>query len=345
MLYFGLAAALVLFACTRFFRRSAGGGGPVRIRVRVTEIRDEAEGIKSFRLEPDSEDFLPETTPGCHVSVWPGGRLVRHYSVCNLSNTPDHYRIAVKLEECSRGGSQAMHALRVGDLLEISSPRNNFELIDHAGYYLLLAGGIGITPLLPMVHELERRGVGYHLHYFTRSLQHTAFRTELSAAYFAGKISFHHDVQPEELESLLPELTRPMDDDGHLYMCGPRPFMDAVERAALSALSSDAIHREYFAADPAAAEGPREAFEVKLARSGQKLVVPADASLLEVLNSNGVFVEHSCQEGICGTCVTRVLDGQPDHRDSFLTEAERNSGDRMLVCVSRAKTAKLVLEL
>jgi vanillate O-demethylase ferredoxin subunit len=345
ILFCGLAAAVVIFACVRFFGRSAGGGRPAGLQVRVAEICDEAEGIKSFRLEPQSGNVLPETTPGSHISVWPEGGLVRHYSVCNAAGAPDHYRIAVKLEECSRGGSEAMHALEVGDLLKIGSPRNNFELIEGACHYLLFAGGIGITPVLPMVRELERRGADYRLHYFTRSLRHTAFHAELSAAHFAGKVSFHHDVQPEELKSLLPELIRSAEEDVHLYMCGPRPFMDAVEKAARLALSSDAIHREYFAADPAAAEGPREAFEVELARSGKTLLVPADASILDVLTCNGIRIEHSCQEGLCGTCLTRVLEGEPDHRDSFLTESERKAADKMLVCVSRCKTRKLVLEL
>jgi vanillate O-demethylase ferredoxin subunit len=288
---------------------------------------------------------LPETTPGSHISVWLGGGLVRHYSICNIADTPDHYRIAVKIEECSRGGSQAMHALRVGDLLEISSPRNNFELIEGARQYLLFAGGVGITPVLPMVRELERRAADYRLHYFTRSLQYTAFHAELSAPAFAGKVWFHHDVQPEELQSLLPELMRFAEEDVHLYLCGPRPFMDAVERAARSALPSCATHREYFAADPAAPEGPREAFEVELARSSKRFPVPANVSLLEILNRNGVKVAHSCQQGICGTCLTRVLEGEPDHRDTFLSDAEREANDKMLVCVSRSKTARLVLEL
>jgi len=345
MLVFGLAAALVLFACAWSFRRSPGGGGPPRLQVRVAEIRDEAEGIKSFRLKLESGDWLPGTTPGSHVSLWLGGGLVRQYSICNAADTPDHYRIAVKLEECSRGGSQAMHALRIGDVLEVSSPRNNFQLIKGAGHYLLFAGGIGITPLLPMVHELERGGEGYHLHYFARSPQHTAFLTELSAPNLVGKVFFHHDVQPEALESLLPELMRSADKDVHLYICGPRPFMDAVERAGRLALPSDAIHREYFAPDPAAAESPRESFEVELARSGKTLPVPSDASILDVLTCSGIKIEHSCQEGLCGTCLTRVLEGEPDHRDSFLTDEERKGTDKMLVCVSRSKSPKLVLEL
>lgn len=329
----------------RFRKRSQANDGPPKLSVRITEIRDEAEGIKSFRLEPEPGRRLSEATPGSHISVWLGDDLVRHYSICNLADTPDHYRIAVKLEGASRGGSKRMHALRVGDLLEISEPRNNFELIEGASRYLLFAGGIGITPILAMVHELERCRANFHLHYFTRSHRHTAFHADLSAPPFAAKVSFHQGVEPEELRPLMRNLLGPVEEGARLYVCGPRPFMDAVEEAARLSLASNAIHREYFSADPIASAVPREEFEVELARSGKNFLVPADTSLLEVLNGNGLDIEYSCQEGICGTCLTRVLGGEPDHRDSFLSESERQSGDRMLVCVSRSKTPKLVLEL
>jgi vanillate O-demethylase ferredoxin subunit len=277
--------------------------------------------------------------------VWLSDDLVRHYSICNPADAPDHYRIAVKLEDASRGGSEAMHALALGDRLEISEPRNNFGLVEGARKYLLFAGGIGITPILAMVRELERRGADYHLHYFARSPGQTAFHADLSAPAFAAKVSFHHGVEPEELRPLLLDLVRPGQDGVHLYLCGPRPFMDAVQDRAMLCVPLHAIHREYFCANPVAAAAPREEFEVELARSGKKLLVPADTSLLDVLSCNGIAIDYSCQEGVCGTCLTHVLDGEPDHRDSFLSESERRSGDKMLVCVSRSKTSKLVLEL
>jgi len=341
-------AGLVLFACTRLFRRSGAhsqvAGGQNRLSVRVTEIRNEAEGIKSLRLEPEGGCTLPKASAGSHVRVWLGDELVRHYSICNPADAPDHYRIAVKLEEASRGGSEAMHALGLGDRLEIGEPRNNFELVE-ARKYLLFAGGIGITPILAMVRELERRGADYHLHYFTRSRGHTAFHADLSAPAFAGKVSFHHGVEPGELRPLLLDLVRPAQEALHLYLCGPRPFMDAVQDRAMLCVPFDAIHREYFSADPMAWAAPREEFEVELARTGKKLLVPADTSLLEVLKCNGIAIDYSCEEGVCGTCLTHVLGGEPDHRDSFLSQSERESGDKMLVCVSRSKTSKLVLEL
>jgi vanillate O-demethylase ferredoxin subunit len=328
----------------RWFRkRSQAVDRLVRLSVRITEARDEAEGIKSFRLEPEPGHRLPEATPGSHITVWLGGDLVRHYSICNLADTPEHYRIAVKLEDASRGGSEAMHALAVGDRLEISQPRNNFELVEDAPRYLLFAGGIGITPILAMVRELERRGADYHLHYFAQSPAQTAFHADLSAPSFAAKVSIHHAVEPEELRPLLLDLVRPAEDGVHLYLCGPRPFMDAVQDRAMLCVPLHAIHREYFSADPVPAPGGE--FEVELARSGKKLLVPADTSLLDVLNCNGIAIEYSCQEGVCGTCLTHVLDGEPDHRDSFLSESERQSGTKMLVCVSRSKSRKLLLEL
>lgn len=343
------SAGFMTFACTSFLRRirarPQGAGGQKRLEVRVTEIRDEAQGIKSFRLEPEAGGTLPKASAGSHIGVWLGDELVRHYSVCNPADEPDHYLIAVKREDASRGGSQAMHALGIGEPLEISEPRNNFELVEGARKYLLFAGGIGITPILAMVRELERRGADYHLHYFARSLSQTAFHADLSGPRFAAKVSFHHGIEPEALRLLLVDLVRPAQDDVHLYLCGPRPFMDAVEERAMLCVSPNAIHREYFSADPMASAAPRGEFEVELARSGKTLLVPADVSLLDVLNGNGIAVEYSCQEGVCGTCLTHVLDGEPDHRDSFLSDAERQSGDRMLVCVSRSKSRKLLLDL
>lgn len=350
-MYFGAALPFVIavIAIVRLLVRNEqfparASDRSATMRVRVTEIRDEAFGIKSFRLEAASSPVLPQASPGSHINVHLESGLIRQYSVCNFAEAPDHYRIAVKLEDMSRGGSEAMHALRVGDVVEINAPRNNFELIDGASKYLLFAGGIGITPLLAMVRALEGRGARYHLHYFTRSPEHAAFHTELSASKFAQKVSFHHGIEPDELRRLLVKLVGPGADGVHLYMCGPRPFMDAVARAAAD-WPSGAIHREYFGTDPNALAGPREEFEVKLARSGMSFVVPASASLLEILNRNGIEVASSCEEGVCGTCLTRVLDGDPDHRDSYLTGSERNEGDRILVCVSRARTAKLVLDL
>jgi vanillate O-demethylase ferredoxin subunit len=344
----GIAGPMLL-ACTRLFRRSGARtkftGERNRLAVRVSEIRDEAEGIRSFRLEPEAGRTLPRASAGSHVSVWLGDELVRHYSICNPADAPDHYVIAVKLEDPSRGGSEAMHALAPGDRLEISEPRNNFELVEGAPKYLLFAGGIGITPILAMVREIERRGADYHLHYFTRSPGHTAFHSDLSAPELAARVSFHHGVEPGELRTLLLDLVRPAQEGLHLYMCGPRPFMDAVQDRAMLCVPLHAIHREYFSADPAASTAPREEFEVELARSGKTLLVPADTSLLDVLRRNGIAVESSCEDGVCGTCLTQVLDGEPDHRDSFLSEAERRSSDKMLVCVSRSKTSKLVLEL
>ena len=238
-----------------------------------------------------------------------------------------------------------MHALVLGDRLEIGEPRNNFELVEGARKYLLFAGGIGITPILAMVRELERRGADYHLHYFTRSPGHTAFHADLSAPPFGAKVSFHHGVEPGDLRPFLLDLVKPGQDNVHLYLCGPRSFMDAVQDRAMLCVPLHAIHREYFSADPMASAAPREEFEVELARSGKTLLVPADTSLLDVLKRNGIAIEHSCQEGVCGTCLTHVRGGEPDHRDSFLSQSERRSGDKMLVCVSRSKTSKLVLEL
>ena len=314
------------------------------LTVRVGRKREEAIDITSFRLVDPSGAPLPPFTPGAHIDIHVAPGLVRQYSLHNVPGPEGIYEIAVKREPASKGGSAAMHALQEGDLLMVGEPRNNFPLDPAARHATLVAGGIGITPILGMARHLQEVGTPFTLHYFTRSVEHTAFLDVLSAPDYADTLRLHHALEPDAVAAYLGRELREQPEGGHLYMCGPRPFMDLVHAAAV-AWPPQTVHLEYFGADPLQLAGPQDSFEVTLARSGGTYLVPEGRSIVEVLAGYGVKVEVSCEQGICGTCLTHVVEGEPDHKDMFLTDDEKAAGDRMTLCVSRAKSRTLVLDL
>ncbi len=289
---------------------------------------------------------MPAFTAGSHVDVHIGEGLVRQYSLCGKPGDLDRYRIAVKNEPQSRGGSRSMHErVQEGDILTVSAPRSNFELREDVDHTVLIAGGIGITPLLSMALHLDSLGRSFELQYFSRSIAHTAFHGLLSQKGFAEKVGFHYAVEPEAVRSYLRKHLWHHQDGAHLYLCGPRPFMDLVEQTAAITWPPESVHLEYFSADPASLSGLRETFTVRLARSGGDYLIPPDKTIVEALAQRGVQVETSCEQGVCGTCLTGVLEGIPDHRDVFLTDEERAAGDKFLPCVSRAQSNVIVLDL
>ena len=233
----------------------------------------------------------------------------------------------------------------VGDIISISAPRNHFPLQPRAMHHLLVAGGIGVTPLIAMARELQSTGASFELQYFARSIEHTAFHALLSQPEYRGKVIFHYAVEPDRLHDYLHKLLRQRRDGAHLYLCGPRPFMDLVEDIAAASWPPESIHIEHFGADPMASAGRSEPFEITLARRGGSYTVPADKSIATVLAENGIGSVTSCEQGVCGTCVTGVLKGTPDHRDAFLTEGERKACDKIMVCVSRSRGGGLVLDI
>lgn len=315
------------------------------LKVRVRRIVDETADIKSFELVGADGSALPAWSAGAHIDVRLDDACVRQYSLCGAPGARDAYRIAVKHASDSRGGSRAMHQrVSVGDTLMIGGPRNHFALVDDARHHVLLAAGIGITPLHSMAQELQARGASYELHYFTRSVAETAFHEELSSEPYARKVNFHHAVG-DRLPELLRQLLRQRPQGHHLYMCGPRRFTDVIGEVAAGTWPPEAIHVEYFGADPAATAAPGGAFEVKLQRSKRTIPVAADCSIADALCAHGIEVATSCREGVCGTCLTSVIAGTPDHRDAFLSHKERKAGDKMMICVSRAKSGQLVLDL
>ena len=323
---------------------------PSMLRVRVTRKTVEAQDICSFELANVDGTPLPSFSAGSHIDVHldahgPGG-LTRQYSLCNDPAESHRYLIGVLRDAASRGGSIVMHdRVHVGSELQISPPKNHFALAHHAAHHLLLAGGIGITPILCMAERLSAIGAPFELHYATRSPARTAFLERIRGAAFAPHTSFHFDdgaaAQQLDIAALL---ARPPGGT-HLYVCGPSGFMDAVLAASRAAGWDEGhIHYEFFNADvqPRAGDG---AFEVQLASSGRVIAVAADRSVLAALADAGVVVPSSCEQGVCGTCLTRVIEGTPDHRDQYLMPDEQAANDQFLPCCSRAKSARLVLDL
>ena len=318
------------------------------LQVRVERKHQEAEDICSYELVSADGAPLPAFEAGAHIDVHIGG-LVRQYSLCNPPHERHRYVIGVLRDPCSRGGSRAMHeAVRAGATLGISAPKNHFELAQ-APYSLLLAGGIGVTPILAMAETLSARGAAFDMHYCARSAGRTAFRERIAAAPYAQQVHFHYDSGEPAQKLDLPALLAGLDRNARIYLCGPAGFIDYVKASAKAAgWPADRLHLEYFgapAAAPASEAAGDQPFEVQLASSGKVYAIPAGATVLRVLGDAGVFIPASCEQGVCGTCLTRVLEGVPDHRDLYLDEAEQAANDQFTPCCSRSRTARLVLDL
>ncbi|WP_426755814.1 PDR/VanB family oxidoreductase [Myxococcus sp. Y35] len=319
------------------------------LRVRVARIAREAEDILSYELVAAEGGALPAFEAGAHLEVRvPGpGDFRREYSLCNDPAETHRYVITVARDAKGRGGSAAMHErVHEGDELEVRAPRNNFPLL-FARSYVLVAGGIGITPLLAMARTLERTGANYTLYYCAREPGRAAYRELLSQAPFAERVRFSFDGGDPSKGLDVKALLATRLPGARLYCCGPASLMKAVRDAAtLHRWPWEKVHFESFTAAGTSAVTGREEqdFEVAIRSTGQVLQVPAGQSVLNVLRRNGVRVPSDCEAGTCGTCVTRVCDGQPDHRDTFF-QTEPAGDQRMLVCVSRARSKRLVLDL
>jgi vanillate monooxygenase ferredoxin subunit len=312
----------------------------------VARVTPEAEGIVVLELADPTGAELPPFSAGSHIDVEVAPGLVRPYSLCNNPADNRRYAIGVLQEPASRGGSAGMLRLRVGDTVRISEPRNHFPLDGSAPFSLLFAGGIGVTPILCMAERLATVGAAFEMHYAARSREKCAFHGRITRSAFADRVSFYFtDAEPPGILDAGAIIER-AGPDVHVYVCGPPGFIEFVlEAAAAKGLPDHQLHREYFAPSETAARGDSGAFEIKLASTGQVLAVPADQTVMAVLRQHGVELEASCEEGVCGTCLTRIVEGVPDHRDVFLTTAERERNDCFLPCCSRAKTPLLVLDI
>lgn len=316
------------------------------IEVQVVAVRDEGEHIRSLELRRADGAPVPAFTAGAHIDVQLPGNLLRQYSLCNAPHETHRYVIGVLREPSSRGGSRAMHALREGDMLTIGEPRNLFALHDGAVHSLLFAGGIGITPLLSMAEHLAQQGASFELHYAARSAQRAAFLQRLQQAPWKSRLRVHLDDGPPEQLLDVPAVLAAAPSDAHLYVCGPGGFMEHVlETSRRHGWHESRLHREYFGAAPNAGTGDNASFEVQIASTGEVYAIPPDRSIAQVLDEAGVFVPVSCEQGICGTCLTGVLEGLPEHRDQFLSDEEHARSDQMTLCCSRARSPRLVLEL
>ena len=320
-------------------------GPAATLHARVHAIVLEADGISSFEFRRANGAELPPFSAGAHIDVHVRPGCVRQYSLCNDPAERHRYVVAVLREEGGRGGSRAMHdELRVGQSVTIGVPRNFFPLAAGARRHLLLAGGIGVTPMMAMAAELAARGEDFFLHYCTRSPERTAFRDRLAALAAEGRARLHHDDGDPARGLDLAALLREHPPGTHLYYCGPAGFMRAVA-AACAHWPAEAVHCEYFSAPEAGAvpAAANEPFRIRLARTGVELDVPADRTIVDVLREHDVFIETSCQEGYCGTCLTRYLSGEPEHRDTVLDDDDRR--EFMMVCCSRARTPLIELDL
>lgn len=314
--------------------------------VRVARKHTESLDICSLDLVAEPGHTLPPFSAGAHIDVALPNGLVRQYSLCNPPDETGRYQIAVLRDAASRGGSLAVHdAVAEGATLRISAPKNHFPLATDAAHHLLLAGGIGITPLLAMAERLSSAGECFELHHCTRSRDRTPFLERVAASSFA-RHTHHHFDDGDALQKLDIAATLQRAPEGaHLYVCGPQGFMDAVLAAGRAAgWPEERLHREYFAAAPVdhANDG---SFELEIASSGRVIPVRADQSALAALLAAGLDIPMSCEQGVCGTCLTRVKAGTPDHRDQYLTDEERTANDQFLPCCSRASSARLVLDL
>lgn len=313
------------------------------LEVIVARKQTEAEGICSFELSREDGQPLPAFSAGSHIDVHLGEKLIRQYSLCNSARETHRYQIAVLKEPASRGGSSHMHeVLQEGHRLQISEPRNLFPLEAGAQHSLLFAGGIGITPIMCMAERLSHAGSLFELFYSGRTRSRAAFVERLQTSGFSSRVTLCFDDE----QSLDAKAVLANPDPGtHLYVCGPGGYMDFILNTAREAgWREEQLHREYFSAS-AEALTPGDAFEIEIASSGEVLRVEADQTVIDVLYDAGIEVPVSCEQGVCGTCVTRVLSGIPEHRDSFFTQAQRALSDQFTPCCSRATTPRLVLDL
>ncbi|WP_322063077.1 PDR/VanB family oxidoreductase [Paraburkholderia sp. J63] len=314
--------------------------------VRVARKTIEATDVCAFELVDPDGAALPPFAAGAHIDVHIAPDLVRQYSLCGDPDDRARYLIAVLRAPNGRGGSSAMHdAIHEGQEIRIGEPRNCFPLERETQPSLLLAGGIGVTPILCMAERLSRVGTGFEMHYLTRNRERTAFYERIAGSPFAASVTFHHDDGPAGQRLDIPALLERHKGRSQLYLCGPEGFLSFVRDTAREQGWPDkAVHFEYFSAAPASAGDDHE-FVVELASTGQRLPVPPHQSVVEALAAHGIDIPVSCGQGVCGTCLTRVLAGEPDHRDYVLSAEEQARNDQFLPCCSRAKGELLVLDI
>jgi ferredoxin-NADP reductase len=310
--------------------------------LKLTRIDFGSDSVNLYSFTPVGGGTLPPAEPGAHITLLLPGGLERQYSLVDIGEAPTHYTIGVKREAESRGGSAYVHdELRVGMVLKVLPPQNHFPLVEDAEDYILIGGGIGITPIYAMAQRLKTLGRNFKLYYTARCRSDAILLDEI-AQWPNAELRF--DVECEGHPFPLVETVNGAGPGTHLYCCGPGGMLNAFEEAGRSCgVDEGRIHVEYFAAKHEAATD--QTYVVELARSKKELVVPKGKTILDVLIANGVYVSHSCSEGVCGACETSVISGRPDHRDAILNEQEREASETMMICCSGSLSERLVLDI
>ncbi|MFM0239769.1 MULTISPECIES: PDR/VanB family oxidoreductase [Paraburkholderia] len=316
------------------------------MKVLIHGRRPIADGICEFDLRLPDGGPLPVFSAGSHVDVFLAGGVVRQYSLCNSPEERHRYVLAVLLDSNTRGGSKGMHALNVGDSIEIGEPRNHFALDETARHSILLAGGIGITPIKSMAHRLALLGASFEVHYCAREPDRMAYGEELKLGHPAPQMMFYFDRDAPDRQLDMRQVLGQRTPGTHLYVCGPQGFIDAVMKTSVElGWPTQNVHREYFGANPASQRAGDRPFQIRIASTGDVIDVAADITVVQALSRAGYAVPVSCEQGVCGTCLTRVLDGIPDHRDAYLTDDERAANDQFTPCCSRSNSSLLVLDI
>ena len=308
--------------------------------MRLTAITYAAEQVHIYEFRPVSGASVPPFTAGAHVDLHLPNGLVRQYSIANAQGERHRYVLGVKRDAAGRGGSRFLHDdLRVGTVVKVGGPRNNFPLVEAAAHSVLIAGGIGVTPIVSMVARLRSLARPWELHYAVRRRGEAAFLDELLAG--DGHVRLHVDEEQGSMIDVA-AIVRAAPEEAHLYCCGPTPMLEAFAAAAASR-PAERVHLEYFSS--AVAPAVESGFIVELARSKVRVAVPPGQTILEALRARGLEVQSSCEQGICGSCETRVLAGEPDHRDMLLSDEEKATNQVMMICCSGSRSAILVLDL
>ncbi|KAA0980412.1 PDR/VanB family oxidoreductase [Pseudomonas sp. ANT_H12B] len=312
----------------------------------VRQITLQAQGINSYELVDPAGKALPVFTAGAHLDLHLSNGLIRQYSLSNAPTDRYRYVIGVLKDPNGSGGSAAVHQLTVGDVVEVSVPRNNFKLAAHARKVILLAGGIGVTPMKAMLHELELSAIEYELYYCCKGPEFAAFKDEFEPRASAGNVHLHFDGGDPRNGLNITALLEEAQDSCHVYYCGPGGFMEACRKAAAH-WPAGTVHFEHFKAPtpvstPVSADAV-EGFVAQIASTGQQLFVRPEQNLAQVLQDAGLPLETSCQSGLCGTCKVRYLSGDVDHQDYILDDSEK--AEYLTACVSKAKGGVLVLDL
>jgi ferredoxin-NADP reductase len=318
------------------------------LRLKVESVQAPTEHIRGLTLVSEDGRKLPGYSAGAHIKVQLPGGGERHYSLINADPQADTsagvraYRLGILKEPASKGGSRFMHELKAGDTVEATLPKNEFPVRRHEAPALLIAGGIGVTPIIAMAAELRRQSRPFEFHYSGRSKPLMAFVDEIERACGDALKVYCDDESDNCLD--LPGLIGRTSPEVHIYVCGPRGLIEAVrERAHEAGFAKDQVYFELF--DQPEEKAGDQAFEVEVKSTGEVFTVPPGKTIIEVLEDGGVDLVYDCQRGDCGICQTTVLEGVPDHRDVILTDEERAAGDVMQICVSRSKSPRLVLDL